>query len=99
VSRDAVLEALLEELRAYPMPVADEAAPAHAPGEDLGGVAVPLQLRTPAGVLSLIGTVTVFGTPVDVTLSELAMETFFPADAATAQMLQDHARQNQETLP
>lgn len=99
VSRDAVLEALLEELRAYPMPVADEAAPAHAPGEDLGGVAVPLQLRTPAGVLSFIGTVTVFGTPVDVTLSELAMETFFPADAATAQMLQDHARQNQETSP
>jgi hypothetical protein len=35
----------------------------------------------------LISTTTVFGTPVDITLSELALETFFPADAATAQLL------------
>jgi hypothetical protein len=48
---------------------------------------VPLQLITPDGVLSLISTTTVFGTPVDVNLSELALETFFPADAATAEVL------------
>lgn len=48
---------------------------------------MPLQLRSPEGVLTLIGTITVFGTPVDVTLSELALETFLPADAATAQAL------------
>jgi hypothetical protein len=48
---------------------------------------VPLQVDSPAGVLSLISTTTVFGTPVDVTLSELALETFFPADDATATAL------------
>ena len=58
-----------------------------AAAQDFAGVAVPLQLRTDAGVLSFISTVTVFGTPVDVTLSELALETFFPADAATAAAL------------
>jgi len=39
-------------------------------------------------MLSFISTTTVFGTPVDVTLAELALETFFPADAATAERLQ-----------
>ncbi len=39
------------------------------------------------GVLSFISTTTVFGTPIDVTLSELALESFFPADAATAAAL------------
>ena len=48
---------------------------------------VPLQISSPAGVLSLLSTTTVFGTPVDITLSELALETFFPADAATGEAL------------
>jgi len=48
---------------------------------------VPLVLDTPLGQLSVISTMTVFGTPVEITLSELALETFFPADAATAQAL------------
>ena len=48
--------------------------------------------ETDAGRLSFCQTTTVFGTPVDVTLSELAIETFFPADAETAQMLQGRAR-------
>ena len=48
---------------------------------------MPLQFRTPAGVLSLLSTITVFGTPVDITLAELALETFFPADEASAQIL------------
>ena len=38
--------------------------------------------------LSFISTITVFGTPVDVTLSELAIETFFPADEFTREVLQ-----------
>ena len=58
----------------------------HLDGEHLG-VAMPLQFRTQAGVLNFISTTTVFGTPVDVTLQELALETFFPADDATMQML------------
>ncbi len=39
--------------------------------------------------LSLLSTTTVFGTPLDVTVSELALETFFPADAPTAEVLRD----------
>jgi len=54
---------------------------------DGAGVFVPLQLATDAGVLSFLSTTTVFGTPVDVTLSELALECFFPADEATAAAL------------
>jgi hypothetical protein len=45
-------------------------------------------LRTQAGVLSFFSTVTVFGTPVDVTLSELALECFYPADPTTLALLQ-----------
>ncbi len=48
---------------------------------------VPLQFATEAGPLSFLSTTTVFGTPVDVTLSEIAVESFFPADAATAETL------------
>jgi hypothetical protein len=48
---------------------------------------VPFQLVTPNGVLSFISTTTIFGTPVDVTLQELAVESFFPADAQTAAAL------------
>ncbi len=81
VSADPVLAALADELRAYP-------APPDASHEVVeASVVVPLLLRTPAGTLSFISTTTVFGTPVDVTLSELALETFFPADAATAALL------------
>ena len=85
LSADPVLAALLQELSGYPAPAPSGSQ--HPPGQDFAGVAVPLQLRTSAGVMSFISTVTVFGTPVDVTLSELALETFFPADAATASAL------------
>jgi len=48
---------------------------------------VPLTLRTPAGALSFFSTTTVFGTPRDVTLSELAIESFYPADEETVSAL------------
>jgi len=76
---DPALVELEAEVSAYP--VAD---PGEANADDLGGVAVPLRLRTSAGMLSFISTTTVFGTPRDVTLSELALETFLPADEPTA---------------
>jgi transcriptional regulator with XRE-family HTH domain len=76
---DPVLAALEDEVSAYPV---DDPGEAYA--DDLGGVAVPLRLRTSGGLLSFISTTTVFGTPRDVTLAELALETFLPADAATA---------------
>jgi len=81
-SADPVLVELLHELESFPAPASDDSnAPPPPP------FAVPLQLRTETGVLSFIGTTTVFGTPVDITLAELALETFFPADAATAAAL------------
>ena len=76
---DPALAALEAEVTAYR--VAD---PGDANTDDLGGVAVPLRLRTASGILTFISTTTVFGTPRDVTLSELALETFLPADEATA---------------
>ncbi|HEY4079386.1 MAG TPA: helix-turn-helix transcriptional regulator [Burkholderiaceae bacterium] len=82
---DAVLRALHDELEAFPAPNVshDEAAIDMA----LSAVAVPFQLITPNGVLSFISTTTIFGTPVDVTLQELAVESFFPADEETAAAL------------
>lgn len=77
VTRDPVLEALLAELAAYP--VTSTVTPLHI--ADHGGVAVPMRLATEVGLVSLISTTTVFGTPRDVTLAELALEAFFPADA------------------
>lgn len=60
-----------------------------APRNAQHALAVPLRLASPLGELALISTTTIFGTPVDVTLSELAIESFFPADAATAQRLRE----------
>ena len=76
---DAVLIALRDELKAYP--ASARVAPL---SKAVDNIVVPLRLRHDEDVLSFISTTMVFGTPVDVTLSELALETFFPADEATA---------------
>jgi transcriptional regulator with XRE-family HTH domain len=89
VSGDNTLSALRDELAAYPAPPdADATTPDDA---SLNQIAVPLRLRTPLGVLSFFSTTTVFGTPVDITLSELAIEAFFPADQQTAAALREFA--------
>jgi transcriptional regulator with XRE-family HTH domain len=82
VSGDPVLLALLQELSSLGPVDAEREVPV-----DATAVAVPLELETRAGRLSLISTTTVFGTPTEVTLSELAIEAFYPADAATASRL------------
>jgi hypothetical protein len=82
-SGDPVLSALLDELKAYPVPAG--AKPFVPPQAELyGGIAVPLVLAAETGTLSFLSTTTVFGTALDISLSELAIESFFPADAATA---------------
>jgi transcriptional regulator with XRE-family HTH domain len=81
---DTRLQALEQELRAYPVPPDGDTT--RIEGEVLG-IVVPLRFRTEAGVLNLISTTTIFGSPVDVTLQELALETFFPADAFTGDVL------------
>jgi transcriptional regulator with XRE-family HTH domain len=85
-SGDATLAALADELRALPLPDGAADTPPPAP-RGVVDIAVPLQLHSPAGLLSFLSTITVFGTPVEVTLSELAIEAFFPADEATARAL------------
>ena len=82
---DPVLVDLLRELRQYPM----QAETQNRPPRDYAGVIVPFELRTPTGILAFFGTTTVFGTPIDITLSELAVEAFFPADGATANALRN----------
>jgi transcriptional regulator with XRE-family HTH domain len=82
---DQVLAELLREVSEYPVP-AGKAPPQIAADEH--AFAVPFKIITAAGLLSFFSTTTVFGTPVDVTLSELALELFFPADAATAEIVQ-----------
>jgi hypothetical protein len=91
VTADPVMVDLLAELSRYPKPYGPQ-PPAHAAEHGGSGVVVPLRLATPNGVLSLISTTTVFGTPIDITLSELALETFFPADDATGDALHRMAK-------
>jgi transcriptional regulator with XRE-family HTH domain len=81
LTADQALIGLLEELRSYP--VHREEAP-QPPAVDYGNVVVPFRLRTGDRELAFFSTTTVFGTPIDITLSELAIEAFFPADEATA---------------
>ncbi|MDP3255639.1 MAG: helix-turn-helix transcriptional regulator [Bosea sp. (in: a-proteobacteria)] len=85
IAADPALADLLAELLTYPAP--PTAAADHALPADGAAIAVPLRLRVGEAVLSFISTTTVFGTPVDITLSELALETFFPADDMTAAAL------------
>jgi transcriptional regulator with XRE-family HTH domain len=83
ITADPTLAALLAELREYPGGEAH-----HVVDPNNAAVVVPLKLRTPdGGVLSFLSTTTVFGTAVEVTLSELVLEAFYPADDFTAQAL------------
>lgn len=81
---DPELLRLYQELKSFPIPARQRPVNSNA-------VAIPFQLRRDGVVLSFISTTMVFGTPVDITLSELAIETFFPADQATVARLKDMA--------
>jgi transcriptional regulator with XRE-family HTH domain len=81
---DAQLVALRDELRSYPAPLAPVGADDHGAHE----LAVPLRVHGPGGrILSFISTVATFGTAVEVTASELSIESFFPADAMTREVI------------
>jgi len=83
-SGDAGLRALHEELSALPPMPGEVRDPPSTPFPD---VVVRLEMDSPLGRLALFSTITVFGTPVDVTLSELALEAFYPADEQTGALL------------
>ena len=83
LTADPALRTLFDELAGYPV---DD------PGPELGtrnDVVVPLRLETDAGELTFFSTVTTFGTPVDITVEELIIESFFPADERTAAALRN----------
>jgi hypothetical protein len=82
VTADPVLSELLAELRGYPVPLKGDRR-----AEVTSSIVVPLELSTETGTLKLFSTTTVFGTPLDVTVSEIAIESFFPADEETAALL------------
>jgi transcriptional regulator with XRE-family HTH domain len=88
VTADPVLLELLRELSQYSGPGGKNhlAVPTEEPA-----VAIPFCIRTERGLLTFFTTTTMFGSPVDITLSELAVECFYPADAATAQIVRETA--------
>jgi transcriptional regulator with XRE-family HTH domain len=79
---DTTLIDLQTELKAYPAPANDAA-----PETDMLAPAVKLRLRSETGVLEFLSATMLFGAPHDVTLAELAIETFLPADETTAAAL------------
>ena len=87
LTADERLMALQAEIEGYPAAGGDESAAA---GSD---IVAPLRLRTPdrGAELRFFSTIATFGTAVDVTVAELAIEAFFPADAATAEALRELA--------
>jgi hypothetical protein len=85
VTGDPVLGELQREILAYPLP---DSGKQGSPVADPLAVLVPLRLMTSAGALSLVSTTMVFATPLDVTLSEIAVELFFAADAVTESIVQ-----------
>ncbi|MFD1662362.1 helix-turn-helix domain-containing protein [Streptomyces caeni] len=84
LQRSAALRALYEEVAAYPVPGRS------GPGPDgtVPRFALPMQIEHDGRVLSFVSSIATFNTPMDVTVAELAIETFLPADPATVKYLQ-----------
>jgi transcriptional regulator with XRE-family HTH domain len=86
ITGDDGLNVLARELSEYPIAGEGSKAISEAAAR---GILLPVRLRDPdGGELSLFGTIATFGTAIEVTTSELSIESFFPADAATAETLQ-----------
>ncbi len=85
---DPILEALYDELSSLPPPLTAETETSQAE-DDPTTLAVPLVLAHGGRTLRFLSTTTVFGTPVDVTLAELAIESFLPADQETSRALDE----------
>jgi transcriptional regulator with XRE-family HTH domain len=83
--RSEPLRKLYEEVAAYPVPEAETDA---GPVEPAPHFALPMRIEHEGRTLSFISSISTFNTPMDVTVAELAIETFLPADPATAKYLQ-----------
>ena len=87
LTADPQLAALYVELRAYPCDQPEPEIDLPGPGD----VVVPLRIRAGERELAFFSTVATFGTPLDITVAELAIESFFPANAETAAELRARA--------
>jgi len=83
LTADPELARLYQELRAYPCDQPEPEVELPGPGD----VVVPLRLRHDGGELAFFSIVASFGTPLDITVAELAIESFFPANDETAAVL------------
>ncbi len=88
---DPVIKALLTEVAGYPVPPGSEPIDSFGAAQRL---ATPMHLSTRFGVVSFLNTLTVFGTPNDVTLAELALEMLFPADDQTIEIVKEMVRES-----
>ncbi|GHE05537.1 helix-turn-helix domain-containing protein [Streptomyces alanosinicus] len=84
LQRSDRLRALYEEVAAYPLP---EDARDDEPAGPVAYFALPLRIEHDGRILSFVSSISTFNTPMDVTVAELAIETFLPADPATAKYL------------
>ncbi|MFE0515709.1 helix-turn-helix domain-containing protein [Streptomyces sp. NPDC058964] len=82
--RSQALRELYEEVAGYPVP--GEAA-GDGPDEPVAYFALPMRIEHEGRILSFVSSISTFNTPMDVTVAELAIETFLPADPATAKYL------------
>ncbi|WP_405951682.1 helix-turn-helix transcriptional regulator [Streptomyces prunicolor] len=89
--RSEPLRALYEEVAAYPAPertaAGDDGDSGDEPSSSVPYFALPMRIEHDGRVLSFVSSISTFNTPMDVTVSELAIETFLPADPATAKYL------------
>jgi len=86
LTADPKLLELVREIQSYPAPQQEVV-----PNND---VFLPFRLRTSVGVISFFTTSMFFGTPIDITLTELTLECFFPADSETDQIVRRLAGSN-----
>ncbi len=81
---DRTLAAMREEFDTYPRVPASDVRP-----RDFAGIAVPFRLQHGDRILSFYSARTAFGSPIDLALDDLALETFLPADAETAAAMRE----------
>ncbi|MEU6755290.1 helix-turn-helix transcriptional regulator [Streptomyces sp. NPDC046685] len=96
LARSEPLRALYEEVCAYPV---TERPGDRAPDEPVAYIALPLLIEHDGRLLSFVSSIATFNTPMDVTVAELAIETFLPADPATAKYLRSLRDRAQGTPP
>lgn len=92
---DDGLQSLIAEVLGYPGSGGGPINPGFQASQRL---ATPLVIATRFGTVSFLNTLTVFGTPNDVTLSELALEMLFPADSNTVAVVQQMEREREREM-